>query len=209
MDESDKNKKRSKRKAASIKEWTVAEWTLGVSIANLAILTITMVAVIIYAIDAGKQNKLIGAESRPFVYGNGVKTLERTPDGVPDKVQVRFKNFGRSMAITAWWDGHIVVQAADLPAPVDPSCRESYELPKDAGGNLIPPDIAVTPEWVPLPAQNLSDVKYGKVLYVVGCIYYFGLDRTETYFSDLCNVWAPKAPQEFQPCGEPNRNHPK
>ena len=51
-----------------------------------------------------------------------------------------------------------------------------------------------------------ATLTYGQVLYVVGCVYYFGLDKTKTYFSDLCVVWAPKAPQDFQPCDEPERN---
>ena len=48
----------------------------------------TLLAILWYAHEAHQQNILLGANNRPFVYENGVKAVERTPEGIPSKVQV-------------------------------------------------------------------------------------------------------------------------
>lgn len=181
---------------------------------TLIVLAITMCGVFWYAWEARKQSRLIAQSveqevlnSRPVVYENGVSALERTPDGVPNKVKINFRNFGKSMAQTVVSIGRIVVKDPAEPAPVEPSCNETGELPKSDKVRAVAPGEFTDAEWVPPPGENLSEVNRGAILYVVGCVYYSGLDRIKTYFSDFCVVWAPKAPQEFQSCNDPNRNY--
>jgi hypothetical protein len=178
-----------------------------ISTLDLLVLSVTMAAVFWYAGEARKQNILIGAEGRPVVYEYGVNASERTPDGIPSKAKIRFQNFGKSLAISIALYGHIVLKDAGDPAPTEPRCNEAAQLAKDVGGTAIAPDSFVEPEWIPLAGEDLTDVYRGKILYVVGCAYYLGLDRTKTYYSDLCVVWTPKAPQDFRSCSDPHRNN--
>jgi hypothetical protein len=178
-----------------------------ISTLNLLVLAVTMGGVFWYAGEARKQNMLIATENRPVIYGNGVSALERTPDGIPNKVKVKFRNFGKSTAMSVGAIGHIFVADAGQPAPFEPICIEIARLPKGAGGTAVAPDAFIEPEWGPAAGQDLSTVNNGEVLYVTGCVRYSGVDRQQTYFSDLCVMWAPKAPQDFQPCHEPERNH--
>lgn len=185
-----------------------------ISFLNLLILAVTMAAVIWYASEARKQSSLIAQSveqevlnSRPIVYENGVSVSERTPDGIPNKVKINFRNFGRSMAETVVSRGRIVVRDAGAPAPVDPFCNEAGELPKSDKVRAIAPDAFTEADWVPPPGEDLSEVSRGEVLYVVGCVYYSGLDRIKTYFSDLCVVWTPKGVRDFESCNDPGRNY--
>jgi len=187
-----------------------------VDIATLCVLSATLIGVFIYAREAHKQNVLIAQSveqevlnNRPVVYENGVAPSERTQDSIPSKVKIRFKNLGKSLALTVVSVGHILVRSAGEPTPVDLDCNENGALPKVTKmESAIAPSESSEPEWSPAQNEDLSEVyRSGKVLYVVGCVYYFGLDRQKRYFSDLCVTWAPNAPQDFQSCDDPNRNY--
>lgn len=168
-----------------------------------------------YALIAGYQSCLMREteqiavlNNRPVLYENGVKATEKTPDGIPSKVRVRFRNFGKSLAVGIVDKGHIVTRDAGEPTPIDPDCDATGKLPKSDFIGATAPDEVEEPDWGPAEGEDLSAVNRGKVLYVTGCVYYFGIDRVHRYFSDLCVVWAPKAQQDFQSCGDSRRNNP-
>ncbi|MGA7873192.1 MAG: hypothetical protein WCA22_20065 [Candidatus Binatus sp.] len=190
----------------------VDKWILYVSVAGV-------VAVIFYAGEARRQNGLIARSveqevlnNRPVLIGNGVETMQKTPDGVPMQVKVHLRNYGKTLAVGGVVAGEILIRAAGEPTPVDADCDEAGKLPK---ANIpfvdvepaVAPNEAAEPMWVPTSDQPLPRANYGAVLYVVGCVYYFGLDREKRYFSDVCVTWVPKAPQEFQTCDDATRNY--
>ena len=185
-----------------------------VDVLTLVVLAITMCGVFCYACEARKQSGLIAQSldqeilnGGPEVYQNGVEWSERTPDGVPSKVKIRLKNFGKLLATSVVSVGHILVRPSGEPMPVDPDCDETRKLPTVATVDAIAPNEVVEKYWVPAQGEDLSEALRGKTLYVVGCVYYFGLNRKKRYFSDLCVVWAPNAPQDFQACDDPDRNY--
>ena len=169
-----------------------------------------------YAFAAHEQNILIAQtvaqqvlSNRPVMYHAGVDWSEKTPDGVPKKVKVNWQNFGKSLAITVVTAGHIFIRSAGDPPPVDSDCDENrVELPKSGRTDAVAPGAMAEPHWGLTEGEELSDFKSGgKVLYVSGCVYYFGIDAKLRYFSDLCVVWAPHAAQDFRTCDESNRNY--
>ena len=187
----------------------VDKWMLYISAAGV-------VAVLFYACEAHKQNKLIAQSvaqevlsNRPVMYHAGVDWSEKTPDGVPKKVKVNWENFGKSLAITVVTAGHIFVRSPGDTPPVDSDCdKNRIKLPKTGRTDAVALGAMAEPHWLPAEGEDLSDFKSsGKVLYVSGCIYYFGIDGKERYFSDLCVVWAPDAAQDFPTCDDPNRNY--
>jgi hypothetical protein len=183
------------------------------------VLLATMIGAFRYASEAHRQSQLIALSveqevlnNRPIVIANGIGASEKTQDGVPSKVKVHLRNYGKSLAVAIVDAGEILIRAPGEPTPTDPDCDENGNLPKTAPPGVyaaaaVAPNEAVDPEWIPAPGEQLSQTKMGKVLYVVGCAYYFGLDRQKRYFSDICVTWAPQAPQDFQSCDDPNRNY--
>ncbi|MFZ0887540.1 MAG: hypothetical protein WA005_03740 [Candidatus Binataceae bacterium] len=148
--------------------------------------------------------------NRPIVIANGIEAVERTQDNVPSKVKVKLKNLGKSLAVDIVNVGQILIRPPGDPTPIDPDCDENGKLPKVATVDktaALAQNEFIEPEWGPALGEQLSRAKMGKVVYVVGCAYYFGLDRQKRYFSDICVTWAPQAPQDFQSCGDANRNY--
>jgi hypothetical protein len=187
----------------------------GVDKWNAAILTITMIAVIVYAYEACKQSGLMTQSvneqvlsNGPLVYPNGVEAIGWTADKIPNKVQITFRNYGKSLALTMVTVGHIMMGDIDSP-PTDPACNETGNLPKTTIVDAMEPDPkqSIVKEWVPAEGEDVSQAKYGRTLYVVGCSYYLGIDRIHRYFTDVCVYWAPSKPQDFQACNDPKRSY--
>lgn len=213
MPDSESTKEETEQKVETYSEALKRDFFRRFRKASFLVEIATLGVVAWYAGEAHRQNVLMTASlaqqvlgTRPIMYQNGVKATERTTDGIPSKVKVKIRNFGKSLAATVGTIGHIFVVNAGEPAPIDPECREGAELPSDAGGGAVAVDEFTEFEWTPAHDVNLSDVNNGKVLYAVGCVYYFGLDRTKTYYTDICVFWAPKAAQDFQSCAEKERN---
>jgi hypothetical protein len=142
----------------------------------------------------------------PLIYHNGIEATGRGLKNIPNKVKITFRNYGRSLALSIVTIGHIVVADGESP-PVDSACDENGKLPKTAYVDAMDPDPAkaLIKEW--LPTESVSDIEPGQTLYVVGCVYYRGVDRVRRYFTDVCAFWTPTKPQEFQSCDIPDRNY--
>jgi hypothetical protein len=147
---------------------------------------------------------------RPVLYHNGVDWVEKPSNGlIPStaKVKVRWKNFGSSLAVRAISAGHIYVRPSEQKAPIDPACDENIPVADGETVGAVAPNEAGEPKLGFAPDQNTDEMD-GKVLYVSGCIYYWGIDGRQRYFSDLCVKWEPNAPQDFDTCDETERNYP-
>lgn len=189
----------------------------GVDKWNAAILTITMIAVIVYACEAHRQTGLILNSvqqevmiNRAVVIPNGVEASAHKGT-IPIEVHVRGRNFGRSMALKTMLIGEIALRYPNEPAPFDPRCREKEGAPKDLestplaaveGSSVMDSE----PNWVPASGENVDEAQTGKLLYAVGCIYYEGLDK-QKYFTDICTYWVPSRPQDFKECPDTERNY--
>ena len=188
-----------------------------VDIGTLAVLSLTLAAVIVYACEAHRQNVALNNSvkqqamiNRPVIIGSGV-AVETSTNGIPTKVVVTIVNFGRSTAPLMTAVGHIFVSDAGEPAPVDPQCKEGSSWPR---GNrltaLVPYNSALAPtgitrwEWTPAEGQNVTEASNDKPLFIVGCIYYKGLDDSG-YFSDFCVSWA--GGNNFPVCTDSSRNY--
>lgn len=185
--------------------------------ATFVVLAITMVAVIIYAREAHRQNGLLNQTveqeviiNRPVLIGNGVKILE-WKDKVPSRVGVIVINFGKTVAPAATVVGHIFLTEPGEPAPTDPQCNEFGPWPTGAKISALAPGPFVNGypglgAWSLSPAegQDVAEANSGKTLFVVGCTYYKGLDN-RSWFSDFCVSWA--GGDNFPACQDHSRNY--
>lgn len=151
--------------------------------------------------------------NRPVMYHNGIDWLEKPPAGsLPKtfKVKINWKNFGRSLAVTVVPAAHIFVRPSKGVPPIDPDCHDG-ELPKTKRTDAVAPDERFGDEYqwglADDEIMDIEGVKTGKkILYVSGCVYYWGIDRKQRYVSDLCVKWSATEPQDFPTCGETDRN---
>lgn len=177
-------------------------------------------------IENVKQQVMI---NRPVIIANGIGIVEKNSFGVPIKVRVATVNFGRSTASVMTAVGHIFTTNAGEPARVDDQCKEGGPWPK---GNRLtalvpyqpPPSVtlsipagakpglitipmqpigATAWDWTPGEGFDPASVNKGKTLFVIGCIYYRGLDD-RTHFSDVCASWA--GGTDFPSCPDLTRN---
>jgi len=178
--------------------------------------TIGVIVVFAYTVFAGFQSCWTKqsvdqqiAGNRPVMYHNGVDWLDRMPTGsIPTKVivKVRWKNFGRSLAVTVVPVAHIFVRPSGEKAPFDTDCHDGWRFPKTKRTDAVAPDDSIGDEykWGLAPGE----IKSGeKTLYVSGCVYYYGIDRKQRYTSDLCVKWSATEPQDFPTCAETGRNY--
>ncbi len=199
------------------KGYSVVEFLIDLG--TLAVLTATMIGAFRYAAEAHRQNTLLAQNveqevlnNRPVLVPNGVATVLRGQDNIPIGVDVKLRNYGKTLAVGVVIAGEMLVRGVGEPAPADSDCVEDGAIPK-----INIPYVKSTPAigmgesadagWTLAPDQPLERVNLNGVLYVVGCAYYFDLDKKTRYFSDVCVSWVPKAPQEFQNCDDPNRNY--
>jgi hypothetical protein len=187
--------------------------TLGLSVANLAVLAITMGAAIIYACEAHKQNRLL-ADSivqqtliiRPVLLADPVR-----PEGTnayPSEATANIVNFGKTVALEVVAPGELISAASEEPAPHDPRCNINGGPPKDSYMTALAPVDAMTENRIYYPAiwhlsrnEDISKME-GRMLYAVGCVYYEGLDG-RSYYSDICTKWVSG---NFQGCDSRTRN---
>jgi|GEM_PF-7091566 len=93
-----------------------------------------------------------------------------------------------------------------VPAPSIEGQRASAKTHKpEAETFAIPmqPVGTIGSDWDVAQEQTLDEVGKGKTLFVIGCIYYQGLDNTD-YFSDVCVSWA--GGDQFPVCPDRTRN---
>jgi hypothetical protein len=144
----------------------------------------------------------------PLIYQNGVDARESTNDGIPNEAHVTFHNYGKSLALTVVVIGHIMAgDSADSP-PHDPGCNPNVSsLPKGSYLDALDPDPnrPFYKDWAPLDEKQLSEVRNGKSLYAVGCVYYYGIDRTHIFYTDVCVLW--DRAKGFQTCNDPARSY--
>lgn len=188
-----------------------------IDLGTLIILTFTMIGVFWYACIASRQNtnlvRSVNEEimvNRPVLIANGVVAVQRS-NNVPSRIAVVVINFGKTAAPSATAVGHLFIVEPGQPAPVDPRCSKSGKWPTDAPYSaLVPgPGTKEAPElgawvWEPAQGQDVTLVNAGKILFVVGCIYYKGLDGN-VWFSDVCVSWA--GGDSFRSCSDHNRNY--
>ena len=210
----------------------VDKWTLCTSIITCAVLAATLVGVIKYACEAHRQNVLlresIGQQiqgvheqvlgNRPVIMANGAfaytigkdKRLTPTPQNVlPEGVQIRLLNFGRSVAVDAFDHGHLMIVNQGEPPPIDPECDESQRPKKESDRTALAPFPYGEwfRQWTILQGEDIEDVNSGKELYAVGCVYYGDLTK-HIYYSDICLTWARnRGNNPFQACQDPKRNY--
>lgn len=186
-----------------------------VDISTLAVLTITVIGVFWYACEAHKQNRLLNkniseqiAVGRPVVLSHGIQPLKKSKDKngrdlwVPtdsptDKAVIFAVNFGKTVAVDMVVFGQLAIRRPEQPEPSDPRCDWRMGPPRDAQKTALAPAnesvVPNAPNYFFLPVDfrsgdDLSEWKDGNNLYVVGCIYYSGLDG-QCYYSDICTIW--------------------
>ncbi len=188
----------------------------GVDKWNAAILTITMIAVIVYACEAHRQSALIANNvaqevmiNRAVVIPNGVEAVARKGN-IPIEVHVRARNFGRSIALEVAMAGSIELRNPNEAPPVEARCNNRENPPDDLERTPLAAvqgsDVTESePNWLPAAGENVDEASTGKLLYAVGCVWYKGLDG-QRYFSDICTYWVPSRPQDFRSCAQIDRN---
>jgi hypothetical protein len=149
--------------------------------------------------------------SGPLMYPNGVAPTGFTVDNIPNKAHIRFHNYGNSLALNIVTIGHIIMGDAKTP-PHDPGCNpNATSLPKEGsfvdaletGADRQP----LEKDWFPINERELIQANNGRTLYVVGCVYYYGIDRTHLFFTDICLYWDRAKPQVFQTCNDTARSY--
>jgi hypothetical protein len=84
--------------------------------------------------------------------------------------------------------------------------------PSNKKGQSTPPNITIVApqpigaagwDWSEATGQDFNDVG-GKTVFVVGCVFYEGLDKT-SYFSDVCVSW--DGTPNFPTCADRGRNY--
>ncbi|MGC2419990.1 MAG: hypothetical protein WA434_19770 [Candidatus Acidiferrales bacterium] len=171
----------------------------------------TLLAVVIYATIAAFQwcamRQSVQQEvmiNRPVVFGNGIRILLRSENKIPNKVLVTAKNFGRSVALHLVVPGHIVVRDRGAPIPFDSGCKKPKApeemIPTALGANE--PDLE---DWLPADDRDIATFTGGRVLYVVGCMYYRSLNGNP-FYSDFCVTWL-EGTDSFEICKDRNRNN--
>lgn len=170
-----------------------------------------------YTLQAWKQSRLLTQSvneqvlsNGPLIYPHGVEATGWTADKipVPNKVHIIFHNYGKSLALTVVTIGQIMMGDAKSP-PRDPSCDEfAVSVPKSDFIDAMEPDPtkSLEKDWFPAKGEDSSEANNGRSLYVVGCVYYFGIDRIHRYFTDVCVHWDRAKPQDFQTCNDPARS---
>ncbi|HEY9159061.1 hypothetical protein [Candidatus Binatus sp.] len=144
----------------------------------------------------------------PLIYPNGAAPTGFTADHIPNKVHVIFHNYGKSLALTIVAIGHIMMSGKSPPR--DPNCDPDVtSLPKGAYIDALEadPTKSLEKDWLPLNEKELSEDNRGQTLYAVGCVYYYGIDRTHIFYTDVCVLWDPTKPQVFQTCNDPARSY--
>ena len=202
-------------KAAEVDQRERAQKPNGVDIWNAVILTITMIAVVIYACEAHRQSNLILKSvrqevmiNRPALVPNGVTEVGADP--IPKEVSAHLRNFGKSLAIDVKSTGEIVMAAKGPPYPRDPVCEDKWNPPANLAPTAVASDntnnyLDSWPHWIAGQAQDISDYNRGKTLYAIGCVWYRSLDN-ELYYTDICTYWDPKNGNSFAFCIAPDRN---
>jgi hypothetical protein len=156
------------------------------------------------------------AADRPVVVANAIvaarlgKIAESwsqiETQGVPPKnVAVSWHNFGNAIATDFVQKGQLMSAKAGDPPPIDPECNETRRPEKKNNRTALAPDNTVFAVWSGAQSVNRADANDSQI-YAVGCAYYDGLGKGR-FFSDVCLVWLPNQPPEFQPCQDPNRNY--
>lgn len=153
--------------------------------------------------------------NRPVIFDNGISGIA-SQDGVPSKVRIVFRNFGKTVALNVVPVGHIEVgDALASAAPRDPRCDPSYVPPRFVVQSTLSPtsdDGLLVSEWDAPSKWDVTEYKkdpINKVIYVVGCVYYESLDHRR-YYSDVCSFWQPDLKMspfsDFPSCIDSQRN---
>jgi len=159
-----------------------------------------------------KQQVLI---NRPVIFANGISATA-SQDGVPSKVRIIFRNFGKTVALNVVPVGHIEVGSAlASEAPHEPRCDPSYVPPRFVIQSALSPttdDGLLAADWDAPSKWDLTEYKKDPIknaIYVVGCVYYESLDHRR-YYSDVCAFWQPDLKMsplsDFPSCIDSQRN---
>ncbi len=147
--------------------------------------------------------------NRPVVFDNGMAATEFDEDGFPKVVHLLIRDFGKTVALRVTPVGHLEIGDAYKNAPKDAGCNPDGLAPDVWRSTLAPVEVGASgfANWT-LP-ENKSAVALKKggtnTLYVVGCIYYEGLDGSH-YYSDVCTYWKGASATDFQSCADTDRN---
>lgn len=176
---------------------------------KIAIETLTLLAVISYGLVAYRQWREMKTTvqeevmtSRPVVFGWLIRG--DVQNGHLKAVDVTAKNWGKSTALNVSVVGQIVGRTAKAPTPHDPRCSPRFKRhpPDDIPETAVAPKDRDEGYWL---ADNSSLVK-GNIVYIVGCMYYRGLDGN-FFYSDYCVTW--EGENRFRKCTDPHRNYVK
>ncbi len=172
-----------------------------IDFATFCVLFVTMFGVFWYAEEAKRQTAQLILDGRPVLMTNGAEATI-VKDGVLQIMNPRIINFGKTVAKDVTPLGHIIFGQAGN-APHDPDCLRDKPPPKAwktaLGGDGQP--LNRHWGWEQGPAD--TNIGYGPVVYVVGCVYYKDLGDAR-FYSDICMTW--NATDGLLACPDPNRN---
>jgi hypothetical protein len=173
-----------------------------------------LIVVLVYTISSCAQSCYLAHSvaqqvmiDRPVLLSDGMSTLQ-SKEGIPTKVRITFFNFGKTVALNATPFGHLEIGNTNKTAPRDANCSPDRIPPRDVYHSALAPyenGGFMFHEWASLAETDVTELKNNptKIIYVVGCIYYEGLDHRR-YYTDVCMTWTPNWPYAI--CGDTDRN---
>lgn len=169
------------------------------------VLLATMIGVFWYANDAAKAVKQQILDSRPVLMANMSEVWEEE-NKLPKTVNPRVVNFGKTVAKDVIPIGYIVVRSAGEPTPHHPNCNYGVPPPKDSWRTSAGAGQVVNRGWHVAQGEDITEANQGKIIYVVGCVYYEDLGDAP-FYTDICMTWTPTG--GLLACDDTSRNYVK